>query len=86
MLHAYCRQGWTFEISFKTKGAEMRIFILMGLLSFCMGLSACSEHPSYVVCRGEAYCTTALTHEEAIQAAQLKKAWADEGLYVRPGR
>ena len=64
----------------------MRMLALMGLLSIYIGLSGCSGHPSYVVCRGEAYCTTALTHEEAIQAAQLKKAWADEGLYVRPGR
>ena len=64
----------------------MRIIVFMGLLVFSMGLLGCSEHPSYVVCRGEAYCTTALNHEEAIQAAQLKKAWADEALYVRPGR
>ena len=51
-----------------------------------MGLLGCSEHPSYVVCRGEAYCTTPLDHEAAIQAAQIKKAWGDESLYIRPGR
>lgn len=43
----------------------------------------CAPHP-YTVCRGEDYCTPPLTHEEAIQAAQLKKSWDDEKLYVRP--
>jgi hypothetical protein len=44
---------------------------------------SCAPHP-YAVCRGEDYCTPPLTHEEAIQAAQLKKSWDDEKLYVRP--
>jgi hypothetical protein len=44
---------------------------------------SCAPHP-YTVCRGEAYCTPALTHEEAMQASQLKKSWDDEKLYVRP--
>jgi hypothetical protein len=45
----------------------------------------CEKRP-YVVCRGEAYCTAPLNHDEAMHAAQLKKAWGDEGLYVRPGQ
>jgi hypothetical protein len=49
-----------------------------------MGLSGCADQPSYVVCRGEAYCTSPMNHEEAVHAAQLKKAWSDETLYVRP--
>jgi hypothetical protein len=47
--------------------------------------SSCTAHP-YAVCRGEDYCTPALTHEEAIQASQIKKTWHDEKLYVRPVR
>jgi hypothetical protein len=47
--------------------------------------SSCTAHP-YTVCRGEEYCTPALTHEEAIQASQIKKTWHDEKLYVRPVR
>jgi hypothetical protein len=45
--------------------------------------ASCTPHP-YTVCRGEDYCTPALTHEEAIEASQLKKTWNDEKLYVRP--
>jgi hypothetical protein len=45
---------------------------------------SCTPHPSYTVCRGEAYCTPPLTHAEAMQASQLKKSWDDEKLYVRP--
>ena len=45
--------------------------------------AGCTPHP-YTVCRGEEYCTPALTHEEAIEASQLKKSWNDENLYVRP--
>jgi hypothetical protein len=56
------------------------------IVALSVGLSGCSAHPSYVVCRGEAYCTPPLNHEEAIQAAQVKKAWGDESLYIRPGR
>jgi len=44
---------------------------------------SCAPHP-YTVCRGEDYCTPPLTHDEAIQAAQLKKSWDDDKLYVRP--
>jgi hypothetical protein len=64
----------------------MRLVSLGYILILCTGLLGCSGHPSYVVCRGETYCTPPLTHEEAMHAAQLKKAWADEALYVRPGR
>jgi hypothetical protein len=45
--------------------------------------ASCSEHP-YTVCRGEEYCTPALTHEEAMRASEIKKTWSDEKLYVRP--
>ena len=47
--------------------------------------AGCTEHP-YIVCRGEDYCTQALTHEEAIRASEIKKTWNDEQLYVRPVR
>jgi len=45
--------------------------------------ASCTPH-RYAVCRGEDYCTPALTHEEAIEASQIKKTWNDEKLYVRP--
>jgi hypothetical protein len=45
--------------------------------------ASCTAHP-YTVCRGEEYCTPALTHEEAIRASEIKKTWQDEKLYVRP--
>ncbi len=48
-----------------------------------VGTVSCTPHP-YTVCRGEDYCTPPLTHEEAMQASQLKKSWDDEKLYVRP--
>jgi hypothetical protein len=64
----------------------MRLVSFVSILILYAGLSGCAEHPSYVVCRGETYCTAAMTHEEAVHAAQLKKAWSDETLYVRPGR
>ena len=38
------------------------------------------------LCRGEDYCTPALTHEEAIRASEIKKTWNDDKLYVRPVR
>jgi len=63
----------------------MRLVLLSYVLSLCAGVMGCSSHP-YVVCRGEAHCTPPLTHDEAIQAAQLKKSWADEALYVRPAQ
>jgi hypothetical protein len=63
----------------------MRLVLLSYVLSLCAGVLGCSSHP-YVVCRGEAHCTPPLTHDEAIQAAQLKKSWADEALYVRPAQ
>jgi hypothetical protein len=47
--------------------------------------ASCAPHP-YTVCRGDDYCTPALTREEAIEASQLKKTWNDEKLYVRPIR
>lgn len=61
----------------------MRFVLLSYVLSLCAGVLGCSAHP-YVVCRGENDCTHPLTHDEAIQAAQVKKAWTDEALYVRP--
>jgi hypothetical protein len=63
----------------------MRLVLLSYVLSLCAGVLGCSSHP-YVVCRGEAHCTPPLTHDEAIHAAQVKKAWADEALYVRPAQ
>lgn len=54
------------------------IYILLLLLT-----AGCTAHP-YTVCRGEDYCTPALTHEEAIRASEIKKTWSDEKLYVRP--
>jgi len=45
--------------------------------------SGCTAHPN-TVCRGEDYCTQALTHEEALRASEIKKTWSDEKLYVRP--
>jgi hypothetical protein len=63
----------------------MRLVLLSYVLSLCAGVLGCSSHP-YVVCRGEAHCMPPLTHDEAIHAAQVKKAWADEALYVRPAQ
>jgi hypothetical protein len=48
-------------------------------------VSGCTDHP-YTVCRGEDFCTPALSHEEAIKASEIKKTWNDEKLYVRPVR
>ena len=61
----------------------MRLVILSGVLAFWSMVVSCTDHP-YVVCRGESYCTPPMTHDEAIHAAQIKKAWADQALYVRP--
>ena len=47
--------------------------------------AGCTTHP-YTVCRGDDYCTPALTHEEAIRASEIKKTWGDDKLYVRPIR
>ena len=63
----------------------MRLFSVGCLLVLGAGLLGCTTRP-YVICRGEAYCTAPVTHDEAMHAAQLKKAWADEALYVRPGQ
>ena len=54
------------------------ILVLLLLLT-----AGCTAHP-YTVCRGEDYCTPALTHVEAIRASEIKKTWQDEKLYVRP--
>jgi len=62
----------------------MKRLLLSQALILCCGAVGCSSAPSYVVCRGEAYCTAPLDHDQAMRAAQLKKAWADDGLYVRP--
>jgi hypothetical protein len=58
----------------------MMIYISALLLLLTAG---CTAHP-YTVCRGEDYCTPALSHEEAIRASEIKKTWQDEKLYVRP--
>jgi hypothetical protein len=63
----------------------MRLVLSSCVLILSIGVFGCSSHP-YVICRGEAYCTAPVSHDEAMHAAQLKKAWGDEGLYVRPGR
>jgi hypothetical protein len=63
----------------------MRLVLLSYVLSLCIGVLGCAPHP-YVVCRGEAHCTPPLTHDEAIHAAQVKNAWADTALYVRPAQ
>lgn len=55
---------------------------VLGIL-MVVGTVSCTPHP-YTVCRGEDHCTPPLTHEEAMQASQLKKSWDDEKLYVRP--
>lgn len=64
----------------------MKLVLAACIIISCAVISGCMEHPSYVVCRGEVYCTAPLPHDEAMHAAQLKKAWGDENLYVRPGR
>ena len=55
------------------------------LLLFLLMTAGCTAHP-YTVCRGEDFCTPALTHEEAIRASEIKKTWHDDKLYVRPTR
>jgi len=62
----------------------MRLVSLGYMLILCTGLLGCADHPTYVVCH--VYCTPPMSHDEAIHAAQLKNAWADDTLYVRPGR
>jgi hypothetical protein len=61
----------------------MRVFLLSCILSLCTGVLGCSQ-PPYMICRGEDHCSAPMTQEEVIQAAQVKKAWSDEALYVRP--
>ena len=56
----------------------MYVLVLLLLLT-----AGCTAHP-YTVPHGEDYCTTALSHEEAIRASEIKKTWHDEKLYVRP--
>jgi hypothetical protein len=56
---------------------------LLGFFTLVSTVS-CASYPSYTVCRGEDYCTPPLTQEEALHAAELKKTWDDEKLYVRP--
>lgn len=63
----------------------MKMFVIGCVLILSAELMGCTNRP-YVICRGEAYCTTPVSHDEAMHAAQLKKAWADEALYVRPGQ
>ena len=63
----------------------MRLVSVGYILILSTGLLGCADHhPTYVVCN--AYCTPPMSHDEAVQAAQLKNAWADDTLYVRPGR
>jgi hypothetical protein len=61
------------------KGAPVKYLSLLLLLL----TAGCTSHP-YTVCRGDNFCTPALTHEEAIRAAEIKKTWQDDKLYVRP--
>jgi hypothetical protein len=42
------------------------------------------HHKSSPFAADSSHCTPALTHEEAIQALQVKNTWNDEKLYVRP--
>ena len=65
----------------QTREVPMKYLLALLLLL----VSGCTEHP-YTVCRGEDFCTPALTHEEAIKASEIKKTWNDEKLYVRPVR
>jgi len=58
----------------------MMSYLMVALLVMT---ASCTPHP-YTVCRGEDYCTPALSHEEAIRASEIKKTWQDEKLYVRP--
>jgi hypothetical protein len=76
----------TSEEAIRHQRKEVTVKYLPTLFGTCMLVSAvsCAPHPSYTVCRGEDYCTGPLTHEEAMQASQLKKTWDDEKLYVRP--
>jgi hypothetical protein len=67
-------------VSHKRKEASVKY---LPILLFVLTAGCTAPHP-YTVCRGDDYCTPALTHEEAIQASQLKKTWNDEKLYVRP--
>ena len=62
----------------------MRLFLVGCVLIVAIGVMGCEKWP-YAVCRGEAYCTAPLNHDEAMHASQLKKAWGDDHLYVRPG-
>lgn len=55
--------------------------IFLGLI--LMLSVGCASKP-YQVCRGDKYCTPPMTHEEALRASNLKVAWEDETLYVRP--
>ena len=57
----------------------MNVLFVLVLLS----TAGCTAHP-YTVCRGDEYCTPALSHEEAIRASEIKKTWGDDKLYVRP--
>lgn len=56
------------------------MYVLALLLLLTAGYTA---HP-YTVSHGKDYCTTALSHEEAIRASEIKNTWHDEKLYVRP--
>lgn len=62
----------------------MRFLLVGSILILGAGVLGCVQRP-YVVCRGEAYCTAPMTHDEVMHAAQIKKAWADDLLYARPG-
>jgi hypothetical protein len=67
-----------FEAIQKGRHTVKSLLILLLLLT-----AGCTAHP-YTVCRGEDYCTPALSHEEAIRASEIRKTWQDEKLYVRP--
>ncbi len=77
---------WT-GITTGSSQKEVRYEALLGWLRLILGIGVVGcEKRTYVVCRGEAYCTAPLNHDEAMHASQLKKAWGDEHLYVRPGQ
>lgn len=69
---------WLVVLAMKRRSTVKYVLVLLLLLT-----AGCTAHP-YTVCRGEDYCTPALSHEEAIRASEIKKTWQDEQLYVRP--
>jgi hypothetical protein len=46
----------------------MKLVLLSCVLILFAGVLGCSHNP-YVICRGEAYCTSPVSHDEAMHAA-----------------